>query len=71
MLITINEQAPCLLLAILGLIKAMGTWESARCPDYRGDRIIGAFNTMNNTSLIPGPKKLPALAGWSDRRGGC
>ena len=24
---------------------------------------------MNNTILIPGPKKLPAMAGWSAGRG--
>ena len=29
---------------------------------------MGDFNVMNNTSLIPGPKKLPAIAGWSARR---
>ena len=64
------ERAHCLLVAILGLIKAIGTSESARCLDYNGGRIIGGFNVMNNTSLIPGPKKLPAMAGWSARRGG-
>ena len=31
---------------------------------------MGGFNVMNNTSLIPGPKKLPAIAGWSAQRGG-
>ena len=68
MLINNFERAPCLLVTILGLIKAIGTSESGRCLDYQGGQIIGGINVMNNTSLIPGPKKL--MAGWPARRGG-
>ena len=32
--------------------------------------LSGGFNVTNNTSIIPGPKKLPAVAEWSARQGG-